>query len=377
MTSSGQGLEARGDRQDHWIHRSLLNTGSLPPLASSLLPLALSCIVLIIALWGLFELDRPLARFVQSIDFPWFEMIGQAGKQMGSWTSLLGISLIVLAIGQIARQEEIRKAGWQSLIAHGAAALAVQTLKHVIARPRPRLAETQTFQFGPTFASGLDSFPSGHTTASFAIAAVLAKHFPAIAFPAFSVAGLIAASRVITGSHFPSDIVGGAVLGTMVGSLVTHPLDTWRTSLMASLVNVAPYVAGAFGIVWIACHQRPEAWIDWSMLVLGVIMIIGGAWVRIVSEGGSGNTRPISPSIAHSRIVVGIALTTGSLLVTSLAILVALSQWMACRVDYAETGATQSADRRASIGAREAVSAVAFAMVVLLIQSVKGVIQLP
>lgn len=61
------------------------------------------------------------------------------------------------------------------------------------------------------------SFPSGHTMNAFAFASVVALGAPMLA-PALLVVGVsVAASRVVLGMHYVSDVVVGAALGTIVG----------------------------------------------------------------------------------------------------------------------------------------------------------------
>lgn len=66
------------------------------------------------------------------------------------------------------------------------------------------------------------SFPSGHTSTSFATATVLQRHYgwPA-GIPAYAVAGFVAASRLNEDRHYLSDVVFGAALGIMAGRTVT------------------------------------------------------------------------------------------------------------------------------------------------------------
>jgi undecaprenyl-diphosphatase len=66
------------------------------------------------------------------------------------------------------------------------------------------------------------SFPSGHATVSFACAVVLAAAVPRLAVPLYVLAAAIAWSRVVTGVHYPLDVLGGALLGIAVGLLVTR-----------------------------------------------------------------------------------------------------------------------------------------------------------
>ncbi len=64
------------------------------------------------------------------------------------------------------------------------------------------------------------SFPSGHTAASFAAAVVFYKELPRkYGIPALVVAVLIALSRLYLGVHYPSDVLAGAVSGTLLALL--------------------------------------------------------------------------------------------------------------------------------------------------------------
>jgi membrane-associated phospholipid phosphatase len=72
--------------------------------------------------------------------------------------------------------------------------------------------------------SGRKSLPSGHTTESFAVASVIAAHSGSIWIKAaaFGCAGLVGYARVNDDAHFASDVVGGALLGTIVGRAVVR-----------------------------------------------------------------------------------------------------------------------------------------------------------
>jgi undecaprenyl-diphosphatase len=61
-----------------------------------------------------------------------------------------------------------------------------------------------------------DSFPSGHAATSVAGAAVLTRYLPGRWPILFLLAVAIAFSRVYAGVHYPSDVLGGAVLGLLV-----------------------------------------------------------------------------------------------------------------------------------------------------------------
>lgn len=117
---------------------------------------------------------------------------------------------------------------------HGAAGLAavigsgimVQILKHLVGRARPRMTLPPWEHIGPSFDSDLHSFPSGHTATSFALAAVLASRFPRQAWIFYLIAGLVGVGRVVGGSHYPSDVLAGAILGLVVGWVLVDM--AWR-----------------------------------------------------------------------------------------------------------------------------------------------------
>jgi undecaprenyl-diphosphatase len=69
------------------------------------------------------------------------------------------------------------------------------------------------------------AFPSSHAVNNFAIGTIFASYYPRAKWAFFGCAGLVALSRVAVGVHYPSDIVGGAIIGFMIAFLV---ILTWR-----------------------------------------------------------------------------------------------------------------------------------------------------
>jgi membrane-associated phospholipid phosphatase len=67
------------------------------------------------------------------------------------------------------------------------------------------------------------SFPSGHTSNAFAMAAVAERHYGwKLGVPAYLVAGVVGASRIQQDKHYLSDVVAGATLGYIVGRTVVR-----------------------------------------------------------------------------------------------------------------------------------------------------------
>ncbi|MFE6360240.1 phosphatase PAP2 family protein [Streptomyces sp. NPDC057806] len=74
------------------------------------------------------------------------------------------------------------------------------------------------------------SFPSGHTAAAVAFAGAVTPPWPAAGVACAVMAGLVAAERVYSGAHYPSDVVFGGLLGLGAAALVRNaPKLLWRS----------------------------------------------------------------------------------------------------------------------------------------------------
>jgi len=94
---------------------------------------------------------------------------------------------------------------------------------------------------------GDHAFPSGHTSATFATAGVLHRHFGWKAgLPAYAAAGFVGVTRVRDRAHWVSDTVFGAAIGIAAAWTVTHGHETpsW------SITPVATPGGGAIVVRW-------------------------------------------------------------------------------------------------------------------------------
>jgi len=90
-------------------------------------------------------------------------------------------------------------------------------LKELFERVRPCNALTDAIT--PVGCAGGFSFPSNHALNNFAAAVFLLRLFPAYKWIFLIVAILISISRVYLGVHYPSDVLGGALIGVAFGYL--------------------------------------------------------------------------------------------------------------------------------------------------------------
>jgi diacylglycerol kinase family enzyme/membrane-associated phospholipid phosphatase len=87
--------------------------------------------------------------------------------------------------------------------------------KLVWRRKRPALDEVPRIRHLAKLPTST-SFPSGHSASAFAFATGVALEKPAVGIPLLGLAGVMGFSRVYVGVHYPSDVVGGALIGAGV-----------------------------------------------------------------------------------------------------------------------------------------------------------------
>lgn len=144
------------------------------------------------------RLNRAIARF------------SSAGEYGRIWFALAGVGHI---FDRKHRRDWSRAVG-NVLTAYGLGLV----FKNLIRRQRPIAADGPALVSTPTQLS----FPSSHATTSFASAAafrplVTGRFGSGASFVVTILATAMTASRVYLGVHYPSDVVAGAVLGTVVG----------------------------------------------------------------------------------------------------------------------------------------------------------------
>ncbi|WP_431945170.1 phosphatase PAP2 family protein [Actinacidiphila sp. bgisy167] len=119
-----------------------------------------------------------------------------------------------------------RTAAWAGLSAVGVAQVAAGVaVKPLTDRPRPPPRWVPR-DIGER--PGSSSFPSGHTAAAVAFAAAVGRTWPTMGAACALPAAMVALERVHSGSHYPSDVAAGAVIGLAAARLV-HGLPPLRT----------------------------------------------------------------------------------------------------------------------------------------------------
>lgn len=180
---------------------------------------------------------------------PWLDPVMAVASSWAFWWPLLLVAgLVVVGFGGFRARAMVLAVGLSVGVNDG---LIVRTVKDLVGRPRPHeaLAGARTLDLAkatPRFAAlgrplkvryskapesdvKGNSFPSGHTSNTFAVATVLALFYPRRGWVAFIAAALVGYSRIYVGAHWPSDVLFSAFLGVFVAVAVVGAMDgVWR-----------------------------------------------------------------------------------------------------------------------------------------------------
>jgi undecaprenyl-diphosphatase len=166
-----------------------------------------------------------------------FEDIAGVIAQNSEWVFIGLLAVLFLATGKW----ESRNAR-HGVVAAGLAAALALAVAHGITMlwDRPRPFETHRAVHLFVSHAGDPSFPSDHATAGFAIAVSLLLRSRRVGIFALVLAAAMAASRVVIGVHYPSDVVAGACLGT------ASALFFWLEPVRSRLDRLADWAGGVY-----------------------------------------------------------------------------------------------------------------------------------
>ena len=153
-------------------------------------------------------LDIALFRSINgACAHPLLDLVMLLLTQLGLGSVQVGLLVLLYLLGGPTGRQ-VARISFLTFLAGGVAA---QILKIGVDRVRPALVVEDCRFVGEVLR--YHSFPSGHTTTSFALAVVIGRYYRRWEAVFFALAIGVGLSRVYVGVHFPGDILGGAVIG--------------------------------------------------------------------------------------------------------------------------------------------------------------------
>lgn len=156
--------------------------------------------------------DLRLMRRVNRWQAPkWFRTSVVVASRAGDGWLWGTIGLVILLFGGADRFLAIESAG--AAVMAGFAAFIV--LKQITGRERPLTVEAHCW--ASLLPPDRFSFPSGHTITAFAVAVAIGWFYPSLLIGLIFCALSVAASRILLGLHYLSDVIAGIAIGVAIG----------------------------------------------------------------------------------------------------------------------------------------------------------------
>lgn len=202
-------------------------------------------ITLVFVLFGIFGLDKDIHSFIHPADCNAFTfgsgfvcsfavLLGKIFKAK-MWLGATALSVLFFFIYKaVTNENDFRyafvkiKNSYVFYIFSSVflAVAATGILKVLIGRSRPVLFDAlgKTLFVPGTIEHAFNSMPSGHTSASFAGLVMIGMLFPRVKWATWTLAILIAVSRLYVGAHWFSDVIFGAFIGMVCADIVKSVL---------------------------------------------------------------------------------------------------------------------------------------------------------
>ena len=193
------------------------------PVRSRMIWIAL-IVMAVIALLAAFFLDQSTAAWLNAHSSPQLKRVMQIVSRVGDWPAHMIAGTIGIAIAFAVGSKAWMKIFLAMLIALALAGVTTRAIKIATGRARPSV-KTEVQWNGPRSSSKYQAFPSGHTAASTAFFVALFLARKKIGRPLLLIPILIAASRMILGAHYLSDVTFAAIIGVICAFLAVSWLS--------------------------------------------------------------------------------------------------------------------------------------------------------
>lgn len=166
--------------------------------------------------------------FNHNLQHPFLNMVLPHLTHVGGFIWMCVIVIVIIVYARHKNKTTLKKVAILALIALLFSDLIVYCLKHLVNEPRPFI----TLDNVNLLISEDDpfSFPSGHTTSTFAVVGVFVlnmkdlvkRHYNLVNIALIIFAVLIPFTRMYVGVHYPGDVLAGVIIGISGALLVNH-----------------------------------------------------------------------------------------------------------------------------------------------------------
>jgi undecaprenyl-diphosphatase len=173
----------------------------------------------VVLLLGAFYFDAAVHSWMQEHQAPAVTAVMEGASRWGDWPPHVAVGFIAAVLAYFAGSRQWLAIFLALVLACAVAGTVNRAIKIAAGRARPSVTMDPGWH-GLKFSSKYTAFPSGHTAATAAFFGTLIFARRRIGLALLPIPLLIATSRVYLGAHHLSDVMGGAIVGTISGFLV-------------------------------------------------------------------------------------------------------------------------------------------------------------
>jgi membrane-associated phospholipid phosphatase len=196
----------------------------------------------------LYAEDEQIRDFFQNNQTSFQDNVAYGAEKLGYQYALVAVALYG-GSGYLLKNEKMQETGLLAIESFLVANSISVPLKFGIGRARPK-RDRGAYSYQPfSFSMSDTAIPSGHAVSAFSMASVFAGEYdsPWVGVLAYSLACLVGWERLYDDRHWASDVLAGAVLGTVVGRSVVYLHKT--TDDAVSLVPLVDPSAETYGLM--------------------------------------------------------------------------------------------------------------------------------
>ena len=235
---------------------------------------------------ALFHIDIPILRL------PAHTICRRSNRwvilaKTGNGGTLITISVLLLGAGYLPKRQVWIRTAVDSPLAHGGGGVGGEQPQ---AYHRPSQATPHPFRRMALVALvtiGVRFIPSGHTSATVAVATVLARALPRLSWLPFALAAWVGASRIWRGSHFPGDVISAGWCWALWSAQSSTDHCGGGQLVRACALRIAPMVLLLTGWCWVVTHRILDPVTDTVLVASGVMLVLAGWLVQMLPQSRS------------------------------------------------------------------------------------------